>query len=360
MVLDPRPPTPRHRISARPQVHPRTECSTCWSLRCPRVRGGVKVTHRRSVTADSDAELDPCPRCSVLLSHRLSRLSNVARRGERSKAQARCWAIFLAPRRLADWRRSCFCISYFCHARRPTTRPRTRRKRCTCSVLEDETHLERPERSPVDGGAHKPAWLIVVRPAVEEFLSARHRGFLHHRPRQRDPKSATSGLGYLRCGPNGAGHFVKMVHNGIENGIMAAYAEGFNLLVHANTGTRAKEPDAETRSATGSTSTHQSSPSCGAGGVSSGRGCSTWRRMHSETTRVRLVRRSGVDSAGTLDGSGCGRYGQAVRWAQREGRIVIAEARADAIALHHRWGRFLEVGHRRIASARPQVVGRRR
>jgi 6-phosphogluconate dehydrogenase len=52
--------------------------------------------------------------------------------------------------------------------------------------------------------------------------------------------------GYLHCGPNGAGHFVKMVHNGIEYGIMAAYAEGFNILKHANAGTRAQEHDAET------------------------------------------------------------------------------------------------------------------
>ena len=44
--------------------------------------------------------------------------------------------------------------------------------------------------------------------------------------------------GYLHCGPNGAGHFVKMVHNGIEYGIMAAYAEGFNILRHANVGAR--------------------------------------------------------------------------------------------------------------------------
>ena len=52
--------------------------------------------------------------------------------------------------------------------------------------------------------------------------------------------------GYLHCGPNGAGHFVKMVHNGIEYGLMAAYAEGFNILRHANAGTRALEASAET------------------------------------------------------------------------------------------------------------------
>jgi 6-phosphogluconate dehydrogenase len=52
--------------------------------------------------------------------------------------------------------------------------------------------------------------------------------------------------GYLHCGPNGAGHFVKMVHNGIEYGIMAAYAEGFNILKHANAGQRQREVNAET------------------------------------------------------------------------------------------------------------------
>ena len=46
----------------------------------------------------------------------------------------------------------------------------------------------------------------------------------------------TAEQGYLHCGPNGAGHFVKMVHNGIEYGLMAAYAEGLNIIRHANAG----------------------------------------------------------------------------------------------------------------------------
>ena len=53
-------------------------------------------------------------------------------------------------------------------------------------------------------------------------------------------------LGWLHCGPAGAGHFVKMVHNGIEYGLMAAYAEGLNILHHANAGLVAREADAET------------------------------------------------------------------------------------------------------------------
>jgi 6-phosphogluconate dehydrogenase len=56
----------------------------------------------------------------------------------------------------------------------------------------------------------------------------------------------TAEHGYLHCGPNGAGHFVKMVHNGIEYGIMAAYAEGFGILRSADIGTRTHEVDAET------------------------------------------------------------------------------------------------------------------
>jgi len=56
----------------------------------------------------------------------------------------------------------------------------------------------------------------------------------------------TAELGYLHCGPNGAGHFVKMVHNGIEYGLMAAYAEGFNILRHANVGKQGHAIDAET------------------------------------------------------------------------------------------------------------------
>lgn len=63
----------------------------------------------------------------------------------------------------------------------------------------------------------------------------------------RDPKfGGTAEHGYLHCGPNGAGHFVKMVHNGIEYGIMAAYAEGLNILRHANVGTQTAAADAET------------------------------------------------------------------------------------------------------------------
>jgi 6-phosphogluconate dehydrogenase len=57
---------------------------------------------------------------------------------------------------------------------------------------------------------------------------------------------STAELGYLHCGPSGAGHFVKMVHNGIEYGLMAAYAEGLNILRHAGIGLRPGEQDAET------------------------------------------------------------------------------------------------------------------
>jgi len=62
----------------------------------------------------------------------------------------------------------------------------------------------------------------------------------------RENKGGTAEYGYLHCGPHGAGHFVKMVHNGIEYGIMAAYAEGLNILRHANIGKNQHLIDAET------------------------------------------------------------------------------------------------------------------
>ncbi|HLQ50598.1 MAG TPA: hypothetical protein VK129_03820 [Terriglobales bacterium] len=62
----------------------------------------------------------------------------------------------------------------------------------------------------------------------------------------REKAAGTAEEGYLHCGPAGAGHFVKMVHNGIEYGIMAAYAEGLNILRHANVGKQKHEVDAET------------------------------------------------------------------------------------------------------------------
>jgi 6-phosphogluconate dehydrogenase len=62
----------------------------------------------------------------------------------------------------------------------------------------------------------------------------------------REKIGGTAEHGYLHCGPSGAGHFVKMVHNGIEYGIMAAYAEGLNILHHANVGKQQRAADAET------------------------------------------------------------------------------------------------------------------
>ena len=62
----------------------------------------------------------------------------------------------------------------------------------------------------------------------------------------RKPGSGSADQGYLHCGPHGTGHFVKMVHNGIEYGVMAAYAEGLNILRNANVGKRAHPADAET------------------------------------------------------------------------------------------------------------------
>ncbi|PWT84146.1 MAG: 6-phosphogluconate dehydrogenase (decarboxylating) [Acidobacteria bacterium] len=63
---------------------------------------------------------------------------------------------------------------------------------------------------------------------------------------ERDKIGGTAEQGYLHCGPSGAGHFVKMVHNGIEYGVMAAYAEGFGILRHADVGKKEHVVDAET------------------------------------------------------------------------------------------------------------------
>ena len=74
-------------------------------------------------------------------------------------------------------------------------------------------------------------------PGVGDVVPSAHRA---------DQAGSTAEQGYLHCGPHGAGHFVKMVHNGIEYGLMAAYAEGFNILKRANIGADTHEVDAET------------------------------------------------------------------------------------------------------------------
>ncbi len=71
------------------------------------------------------------------------------------------------------------------------------------------------------------------------------RGNLPRTP-GREKSTSTAEDGYLHCGPSGGGHFVKMVHNGIEYGLMAAYAEGLNILKNANVGKKSTETDAET------------------------------------------------------------------------------------------------------------------
>jgi 6-phosphogluconate dehydrogenase len=72
------------------------------------------------------------------------------------------------------------------------------------------------------------------------------RGDIPRTPGRDKAAASTAEEGYLHCGPTGAGHFVKMVHNGIEYGIMAAYAEGLNVLKKANVGKGTHEVDAET------------------------------------------------------------------------------------------------------------------
>lgn len=83
---------------------------------------------------------------------------------------------------------------------------------------------------------HVDAILSTLAPSIEEA----------ERTPGRESKGGTCEHGYLHCGPTGSGHFVKMVHNGIEYGIMAAYAEGMNILKHADVGMREQTHDAET------------------------------------------------------------------------------------------------------------------
>lgn len=91
------------------------------------------------------------------------------------------------------------------------------------------------------GGEREPvAHLAPIFASLAPGVDAAPRG----PGREAEPTPAEQG--WLHCGPAGAGHFVKMVHNGIEYGLMAAYAEGFNLLRHANIGAAGRDADAET------------------------------------------------------------------------------------------------------------------
>lgn len=89
----------------------------------------------------------------------------------------------------------------------------------------------------------EPAQVAHLQPVLQALAPG--LGGIERTPgREGEPGPAEQG--WLHCGPNGAGHFVKMVHNGIEYGIMAAYAEGLNILKHANLGRHEQETDAET------------------------------------------------------------------------------------------------------------------
>ena len=91
------------------------------------------------------------------------------------------------------------------------------------------------------GGEARPVWRLnplfsALAPGMGEVARTPDRG----------DRNSTAEQGYLHCGSHGAGHFVKMVHNGIEYGLMAAYAEGLNVLAHANAGKQKQVSDAET------------------------------------------------------------------------------------------------------------------
>jgi 6-phosphogluconate dehydrogenase len=86
---------------------------------------------------------------------------------------------------------------------------------------------------------------VAVVKQLEPIFAALAPGLDQADPRRAALDGQTAPLGYLHCGPHGAGHFVKMVHNGIEYGVMAAYAEGLNILHNAGIGKAAQREDAE-------------------------------------------------------------------------------------------------------------------
>ena len=118
-----------------------------------------------------------------------------------------------------------------------------------------------------DDRRRAPTSVRAPRPDLRD-AGARGRRDRHARPGAA-ASPARAEQGYLHCGPSGAGHFVKMVHNGIEYGLMAAYAEGFNILQHANVGKRVGAAGTPRRrrcaipSTTSTTSTSPTSPRSG-------------------------------------------------------------------------------------------------
>jgi 6-phosphogluconate dehydrogenase len=90
----------------------------------------------------------------------------------------------------------------------------------------------------------EPASIAYLEPIFETLAPG--KAAARATPGRERTSAGTAEHGYLHCGPWGAGHFVKMIHNGIEYGLMAAYAEGLNVLKHANIGAGVHEHDAET------------------------------------------------------------------------------------------------------------------
>ena len=131
-------------------------------------------------------------------------------------------------------------------------------------------------------------------------------GAAERTPGRTDANRTTAEAGYLHCGTAGAGHFVKMVHNGIEYGLMAAYAEGLNVLKHAGVGAASARPTPRPRlcairSTTATTWTSPRSRRCGDAGASWRRGCWTSRPRRRSRTRAGGVR-------GRVSDSGEGRW----------------------------------------------------
>jgi 6-phosphogluconate dehydrogenase len=96
----------------------------------------------------------------------------------------------------------------------------------------------------------------------------------------REDATDTAEQGYLHCGPNGAGHFVKMIHNGIEYGLMAAYAEGLNILANADAGLRARDARRSAARPSGATCTAaRTAPATSSRWSTTASSTASWRRM---------------------------------------------------------------------------------
>ena len=124
----------------------------------------------------------------------------------------------------------------------PRRRHLRRRLGSGARLLPDDRRRQGGRRTPrPDLQGHRPRPGRQTPTKLKQVKGLRRQGRALTRRRSGGTATGTSADSYLHCGPSGAGHFVKMVHNGIEYGLMAAYAEGLNVLKHANVGKKGRD-----------------------------------------------------------------------------------------------------------------------